>query len=388
MSKPIIVGVDNQRGDAHSIRVIVAGGGVAGLEAVLALQALAGDRTAIELLTPERHFTYRPLAVAEPFMSGRVQRFPFSAIGADRGVRVHRDALAHVLPDAYMVETQEGARLGYDVLILAVGARAVEAVSGAITFRGPQDAGRVRAVVDSLRRADMHRVAFIVPPDATWTLPMYELALQTARAVRPVAAGAELTVLTPEPFPLAGFGQAATTEVEMLLDSHGVRLHTGAEVDEVAAGRVWMGSGGSFRVDCAIALPQLIGPRPRGVPCDRLGFVPVDEYARVSGVDGVFACGDVAAHSVKQGGLATQQADVAAAVIAADAGVAVTPRPYQPVLRGLLLTGETARFMRNDHAGEPELAEEPLWWPGAKIAGRHLAPYLATHLDLAVASTR
>ena len=82
------------REDADSVRVLVAGGGVAGLEAVLALQALPGDRTTIELLAPERHFTYRPLAVAEPFMSGRVQRFPLSAIGSDRGVRVHRDALA------------------------------------------------------------------------------------------------------------------------------------------------------------------------------------------------------------------------------------------------------------------------------------------------------
>jgi NADH:quinone reductase (non-electrogenic) len=32
-----------------------------------------------------------------------------------------------------------------------------------------------------------------------------------------------------------------------------------------------------------------------GVPCDRLGRLPVDDYLRVEGVDGVFAAGDVAA---------------------------------------------------------------------------------------------
>src|SRR5215216_2293648 len=92
-------------------RVLVAGGGVAGVETVLALQALAGDRLQIELLAPGRHFTYRPLAVAEPFHSGSVQRIPLDAIAADRGVRLHRDALGRVSGDERAVETQGGARL-------------------------------------------------------------------------------------------------------------------------------------------------------------------------------------------------------------------------------------------------------------------------------------
>jgi sulfide:quinone oxidoreductase len=368
------------------IRVLVAGGGVAGLEAVLALQALAGDRTAIELLAPERHFTYRPLSVAEPFTPGMVQRFPLAAIGDERGVRVHRDALARVLSDERVVETQGGAALAYDTLVLALGAKAVEAVRGALTFRGPQDAGRVRTVVDALREGTIRRVAFVVPRGTTWALPLYELALQTTYAARKVAPGAELTVVTPEPSPLAAFGEAASAEVAALLESQGVTLLTGAAVDEVAEGRLWMGLEGSFRVDHVIALPALVGPHPRGVPSDPLGFVPVDEYTRVLRAEGMFAVGDVAAHGVKQGGLAAQQADVAAAVIAADAGVAITPEPYRPVLRGLLLTGSDAHFLRHDREGSSELSDEPLWWPAAKIAGRHLAPYLAAHLDLGLAA--
>ena len=98
-----------------------------------------------------------------------------------------------------------------------------------------------------------------------------------------------------------------------------------------------------------IALPRLLGPRVRGVPSDALGFVPVDELTRVRGLDGVHAVGDAAAHRLKQGGLAAQQAAVAASVIAAAAGVSVRPLPYRPVLR----------------------------WPPLEIAGRHLGPYLA-----------
>jgi len=373
---------------ADTTRVLVAGGGVAGLEAVLALQALAGDRVQIELLAPERHFTYRPLAVAEPFTAGAVQRFPLAAIGADRGIRVHRDALARVRVDEHSVETQGAASIDYDALMLALGAWAVEAIPGALTFRGPQDAARVRTVVDALRDGAIRRVAFVVPGDTTWSLPLYELALQTASAVRAAAPAADLTVVTAEPYPLGGFGEGAADEVSMLLERQDVRLISGAAVEEVSDGRLRLGLGGSFRIDCAIALPRLVGPRPRGVPSDELGFVPVDEFTRVVRTDAVFAVGDVAAQPVKQGGLAAQQADVAAAVIAAEAGVGVTPRPYRPVLRGLLLGGGEARFLRRDADGASEPTDEPLWWPATKISGRHLAPYLAGHLDLASTAAR
>ena len=47
--------------------VLIAGGGVAALEAVLALEALAGARVRIELLTPADEFVFRPLLVGEPF---------------------------------------------------------------------------------------------------------------------------------------------------------------------------------------------------------------------------------------------------------------------------------------------------------------------------------
>jgi sulfide:quinone oxidoreductase len=367
---------------SRATRVLVAGGGVAALEAVLALQALAGDRVEIELLAPGRNFTYRPLAVAEPFRVGSVRRIPLAAIAHDRGVRLQRDALARVLPDERAVETQGGARLDYDTLVLALGARPVETVPGALTFRGPQDAGRVADIVEQLRRGALCRVAFVVPSGTTWTLPLYELALQTAAALRGSAPQAELTVVTPEPGPLAAFGREASETVAALLAERDVRLRAGALVDEYDAGQLWLGVGGSLAADRVIALPRLLGPRLRGVPSDPLGFVPVDELTRVIAVDGVHAVGDMTAHCLKQGGLAAQQADVAASVIAAAAGVSVALQPYRPVLRGLLLTGGEMRFLRRSPDGASEASDELLWWPPAKIAGRHLAPYLAGHLDL------
>src|SRR5689334_2284643 len=78
------------------LRVLVAGGGVGGVETVLAVQALAGERVSVEQLAPDRHFMHRPLSVVEPFRAERPERIPLAAIAADRGVRLHRDAVARV----------------------------------------------------------------------------------------------------------------------------------------------------------------------------------------------------------------------------------------------------------------------------------------------------
>ena len=50
--------------------IVIAGGGVASIEALLGLRTIAGDRVRLTLVAPDRDFTYRPLAVAEPFALG------------------------------------------------------------------------------------------------------------------------------------------------------------------------------------------------------------------------------------------------------------------------------------------------------------------------------
>ena len=75
-------------------------------------------------------------------------------------------------------------------------------------------------------------------------------------------------------------------------------------------------------------------------------------------------------------------------VIAAEAGAELVPRPYRPVLRGLLLTGDAPLYLRNDLTGDGVLARplrhapsqtsrSPLWWPSEKIVGRYITSYLA-----------
>jgi sulfide:quinone oxidoreductase len=144
--------------------------------------------------------------------------------------------------------------------------------------------------------------------------------------------------------------------------------------------------------DAVIALPRLRGPGLAGLPSDAHGFVPVDAYCRVAGEHDVFAIGDASSFPIKQGGLATQQADTVATVLAAREGAPVEPEPFRPVLRGVLLTGGAPVYLRSrlTDAGAPsragqtarrlpaaEVSGRALWWPPGKVAGRYLAPLLA-----------
>ena len=63
-----------------------------------------------------------------------------------------------------------------------------------------------------------------------------------------------------------------------------------------------MGADGTIRTDCVVALPRLTGPHVRGLPSDPLGFIPVDDFMRVLGLDGVLAAGDVASPGASRAG--------------------------------------------------------------------------------------
>jgi sulfide:quinone oxidoreductase len=354
--------------------VLIVGGGVAALEAALALRELARERVAVSILAPDRHFTYRPLAVGEPFGLGHATRYELQAIGADRGFAVVRDTLATVDADAHHVLTQDGDRIAYDRLLLALGARPRRAVDGALAFRGPQDAGRIADGLRELRTR--RRVVFAVPPVPGWTLPIYELALLTAHWGRLREKALELTVVTPETRPLEVFGAPAGAEVGAVLEQAGVAFRGGVAARDMVDGALELGGGERLPADLVIALPHLDGPAVGGIPADASGFVDVDEFGRVAGVPDVYAVGDMTRAPVKQGGLAAQQAVVAARAIAFAAGADVTPLPYRPVLRALLLTGETPRWLRAEDGRSEVLCGDAPWWPPHKIATHYLAPYL------------
>ena len=364
----------------HELRVVIVGGGVAALEGALALEALAGPRVGVEIVAPEPRFFYRPLAVAQPFALGEPRSYDLGDLAARAGASLTLGTVTAVDADAREAHTAAGSVLGFDALLVACGAVPQLAVEGAITFRGPSDTEHIATLLAEAESGSIGSIAFSIPSGAVWSLPVYELALLTA--ARLAARGRRevlIVITTPEVAPLELFGQEASAATIGLLKQHGIVLRTRAPASAFRDGELLLASGDVLPVDRVVAMPRLVGPRIAGLPRTRRGFIPIDRHCQVEYLPGVYAAGDVTTFPVKQGGIAAQQADVAAQAIALLAGADVVPQPFRPVLRGMLLTGNAPQFMRNDlsHPDDtPIVSLDELWWPPAKIAGHYLGPLI------------
>jgi sulfide:quinone oxidoreductase len=360
---------------AHPVQtVLVAGGGVGAIETVLALQSLAPDRFDIELLAPERHFTYRSLLVGAAFQRTAPSRVELTAVAADRGFHVTRDALDRVDASAHEVITQEGARMRYDVLVLALGTQPIAAVHGAIPYRGSHDVG---AVTEALQRIDAPaRVAYVARSAVMWTLPLYELALLTAAWAKESEFAIEVLLATAEREPLEAFGADSSRRVAELLEHAGVQLWPDTIVDRVQDGLLQPLQRAPIPVAFAVALPFLEGRPVPGVPHDLQGFTPVGDTGLVVGLDDVYAVGAMTDRPLKHGGLSAQQAAVAASAIASKADIPVRVQPYLPVLRGILRNGGDPLYMRNP----PE--DNGLLTADVGVGAEHLSRYLTSRHEL------
>jgi len=368
-------------------RVVIAGAGVAALETLLALRAHAGARVKIDVLTPGESFAQRPASVAECFDAAPAPQVDVgSLLKAHETVRIV-DSLDCVDPHERIASTRSGDTIHYDELVVAIGARGVPAVPGALVFRGGGDVPALRATLSDIAARRGAHAVFLLPPGSSWPLPVYELALGAAEWAARQRLAARFSVVTSERAPLERFGPRAGEAIAGQLDLLGIELRCGATEASFGAGVLAIdGPGGaeSLRADRVIALPRLRGPRLAGLPCDADGFIPVDERGRAIGLDGVYAAGDATCGVLKNGALAAAQADAVAELIAERVGAtAVSPRGFAPGIRGLLLTGTQALYVRADGAASGFVAahaasredgtQRPLWWPSASAAGRHLA---------------
>lgn len=361
------------------VKVVVAGGGVAAVEVVLALHELAGRSVEITLVAPNEQLDIRALRIVAGLTGVEPPHLALRRIAVRAHARIEQTTLRRVLPDQHLAELGDGRRLPYDALVIATGARAVAPYGeGVATFGMEAEGAEAAAALDDARLGRARSLAFVVPPGVAWTLPVYELALLAAHRVG--RGGAALHLVTPEATPLAIFGvEAASAAAELLAAAH-IEVHLGAYASIEPPGSIALRPHDELlEVDRVIALARPVGRAPEGVPADADSFVAVDDHGRVRGLDGVYAVGDVTTFPVKQGGLACQLADAVASTIAAAAGAGVVPRAFRPVLRGQLLTGARTLHLDSPIAGGGgggSATPRSLWRPAHKVDARYLSRLL------------
>jgi sulfide:quinone oxidoreductase len=363
-------------------RVVIVGGGVAGLEAALALRELAGARVTTTMLAPAPEFVYRPMRVREPFGYSEARRYPLDEICRDIGTDLIRDAFKWLDPEARTVHSEAGEKLEYDALLLAPGAVIKPRFKHALTLDDSQLDEQLHGLIQDVEEGYVHKLAFISPTPMPWPFPLYELALMTSRRAYEMSVDLSVTLATPEEAPLAVFGSKASQAVERLLEDNGILFIPSAHCETPAAGRVSISPGSrNLVVDRVVALPQLFGPSLPGVPLQaHNGFIPIDAHCKVTGLEHVYAAGDATDFAVKFGGIASQQADTAAEEIAALAGAAIEPTPFTPELHGALLGGPRPLYLSahvtGGHGSSSEVSEAPTSAMPTKIVAKYLAPYL------------
>jgi sulfide:quinone oxidoreductase len=362
------------------MKVFIAGGGVTGIETLLALRDLAADRVEVTLAAPTSEFIYKPLAVQEPFSSEPATRLELEPFVSEAGGSFVRKAVRRIDPERKLAELDDSSTIEFDAAVICVGAVAAPALAHAATL---SISGEPIDIDTLLRQASGHefgRIAFVVPATGTWPLPVYELALMAERRARELSLDVKIVIVTPEPEPLAVFGRLTSDAVQSLLATRGIEVRSSARAVEDESGEVVLEPWHEhLDVGALVALPELRGPGIEGLPADENGFIPIDEHARVRGADDVYAAGDGTNFPVKHGGLGTEQADAAAEQIAARSGAEIEPAPFHPVIRGKLITGDESLNLEADiggGGGEGVSSLDYLWWPPQKVAGKYLSAQL------------
>lgn len=369
-------------------KVVIAGGGIAALEAALALRCLAGELVSTTIVAPNPEFVYKPLLVHESFAPAPTTSYSLAEIARRAGAELILDSFKWLDPRGRVVHTQRGAKLAYDAVLLAIGARTHPLFRDVLTL----DDGHIRRHLDEfvtrLDSGSLNTVAFVVPSLPIWSLPAYELALMTANRARARGHDVGVLLITPEDSPLAALGVNASAEVSQLLTEAGVTTITSATCQIREPGRIDLYPlRSSILIDQIVALPELYAPSLPGVPTSaERGFVTIDSHGAAHGLNCVYAAGDLTDTPVKHGGLSADQADVAAQAIAALAGAPLEPRPLRPALHVMLLGADRPLFIRSQMLGEHgidlEISREPLWEPPQKLHSEYLGPVLA-ELDAA-----
>jgi len=362
------------------LKVVIAGGGVAALETALALRDLASDLVALTLVSPGSDFTYWPTGVLSPFQPTTARQLALAKVAAEVGAALEQGKLESVDCDRRVVSIGQR-ELSYDALVIATGGRISDALPDAITVDRSRMQESLRTLIEEVDSGSISTLAFAAPRP-TWPLPAYELALLVAERARDRDVDLEITIITTEPQPLAIFGDSVSAAALEFLASAGIDVIAGTQAQSSPGGLRLEPGSREVRFDRVVALPRISGPALPGLPADADGFLPITPRCEVVSAGPVYAAGDATQFPVKFGSIAAQQADVAAAAIAALAGADVEPVEVSGVVHGILLAGGTDRRLYftarivDGRALDSRTSDGPTWPVDAKLAARYLGPYL------------
>jgi NADH:ubiquinone reductase (H+-translocating) len=297
-------------------RVVVVGGGFAGLSAGMALADMAVDVT---LIDRRNHHTFQPLLyqVALAVLSPADIAQPIRSIFSGKGnIEVLMDEVIGIDANSRCVHLHTGAKVSYDYLILGTGSTH--------SYFGHDDWARsapgLKTVEDATEIRRRVLLAFelaereMVETGAHTALNFVVIGggptgVELAGAISDISklymrhdfrhidpAKAKVIIIEGSPRILAAYPEDLSRKAVEQLEQLGVEVHTRESVTDVKPGYVIVAG---KRVDAVVTLwaagvqASPLG-KMLGVPTDKRGCTIVDLYLNPPGHPEIFVCGDLA----------------------------------------------------------------------------------------------
>jgi NADH:ubiquinone reductase (H+-translocating) len=299
------------RGQGDGSRVLIIGGGFAGLSA---LTALAGTGAAVTVVDRNIYSTFQPLLyeVATAGLTASDVAYPLWSATFRRGAEFRKGELAGLDLDKRVVTLAAGEELSYDYLIIATGVSAAffgvaGAAEHAVGLYTRRDAIALRnSLMDELERRNEGLAGpgldvTIVGGGATGVElagTLAELRNFALKAVYPNVDRAMFRVRLIEMAPalLMPYKDRLRRYTRQQLVDRGVEVRLTTTIKEVKPGSVLLADGSELRSDITVWAAGVAGPDAgwtAGLPRGKGGRIEVGADLRVTGQQQVFSAGDI-----------------------------------------------------------------------------------------------
>lgn len=352
-------------------RIVVLGGGFAGLESTFLLRSRLGNRADLTLVSDSPDFLFKPNTIYIPFGADPASLLiPLERPARKRDIRLVQGTVEQVDVGARRVRAG-GEDLAYDHLVIATGAAmSPEEIPGlaehAETIWTPEQMLslrlRLQEVLARAQRGETSTILFAVPPGNKCAGPLYEIVLMVETWLRRQNARERVSLrwATFEETYIQAFGPKLDEVVSAEFAARGIDGARSVRLESVEAGEARFADGSVDAFDLLVAFPPYTAAvRYDGLEADDRGFLRTDPGSRrVAGQERIYAPGDAGDFPVKQAFLAFLQADAAAEAIAADVtgAAAAAAAAFDPVSMCVMEEFDKATFAQVPLAvtGDPE----------------------------------
>lgn len=305
-------------------KILILGGGFAGLVAAERLAAELDSTHQITLVAPNHKFTFYPALVQYAFGTCDAEdiQFDLAAKLIEIGVQFVQGELIRVNSESRTAEvTGEDfdGKIHYDYLLVAVGRRlATEKVPG--FFEHAQHLLGVKAAQkfgELVRNFQAGTIIVGMCPDGRLPVPVCETAFALARKFEDemLDGTVKIKVIFPESVEAAFGGANLHKELETAFKKHGINVLYDVPIREISFNEVVSRYKHRINCDLLMLVPPFRGNaalRDLGASDDE-DFIKVDGSMRVHGQEQTYAAGDIVAFSgPKFAHMAVRQAQIAA----------------------------------------------------------------------------